>query len=609
MEDLLPYFERELVLLRRQGREFATRFPKLAGQLHLNGDNCADPHVERLIQSTALLAARISKRLDDDYPKLTETLFETLVPHYLRPFPSCSIAKFERHDHRRGMQAAGAPLASRGTRLLSPLIHGTPCTFKTAYAIENAALRIAGASFAPLMTPPAGVTTPRGASSAISMEFEHSATIGPGVAPRLRVFIDGELSFCSALRDALFMHVVAAYIETDDGRWIALADVPITPVGFSEEEALLPFSPRSHPAYRLLIEYFAFPEKFGFFDIDVAALTKKLSPGQKKITLHLAIAGLRHDSRSSRLLRSLSADNLRLHCTPIVNLFEQHGEPIAVTHTKYEYPVLAHPTIPRNFEIYSIDSVRYRVPRSGGVTEVRPFYSLHHGEAVDAQQRYWVARRDQSLAACSPGHETNITLVDGQSKMVSAQASLSLELSCTNRDLPASLKYGQPEGDLHIADDADGARISLLQRPTPSCRFGQEAGMHWRLIAHLALNHHALIQDGLPAFREMLTLHDVRQSPASVHQISGIVGLEHVPATMWMRHKRGASLVHGIEVRLTLDEDAYVGSGIHLFVQVINEFLALYVQANSFVTLVALSQQSGEELIRCGPRNGFLQPA
>lgn len=133
--------------------------------------------------------------------------------------------------------------------------------------------------------------------------------------------------------------------------------------------------------------------------------------------------------------------------------------------------------------------------------------------------------------------------------------------------------------------------------------------MHWRLIAHLALNHHALIQDGLPAFREMLTLHDVRQSPASVHQISGIVGLEHVPATMWMRHKRGASLVHGIEVRLTLDEDAYVGSGIHLFVQVINEFLALYVQANSFVTLVALSQQSGEELIRCGPRNGFLQPA
>lgn len=66
MERLLPYFERELVILRRYCHEFSERFPRIAGKLHMAGDVCEDPHIERLIESVALLAARISKRLDDD---------------------------------------------------------------------------------------------------------------------------------------------------------------------------------------------------------------------------------------------------------------------------------------------------------------------------------------------------------------------------------------------------------------------------------------------------------------------------------------------------------------------------------------------------------------
>ena len=104
----------------------------------------------------------------------------------------------------------------------------------------------------------------------------------------------------------------------------------------------------------------------------------------------------------------------------------------------------------------------------------------------------------------------------------------------------------------------------------------------------------------------MLTLYDLSQSAISQRQIRGIVGLSHQPTTTWIRAKRGASLVHGIEVRMTLDENAFVGSGIHLFVQVIDQFLGLYVQLNSFTELVIVSDQSGQELIRCKPRNGDL---
>ena len=90
MEDLLPHYERELAFLRTRSADFARQYPKIAGRLQLSGDAGDDPHVERLIQSFALLASRVHKRLDDDFPLFTESLLEVLYPHYLRPFPSCA---------------------------------------------------------------------------------------------------------------------------------------------------------------------------------------------------------------------------------------------------------------------------------------------------------------------------------------------------------------------------------------------------------------------------------------------------------------------------------------------------------------------------------------
>jgi len=139
-----------------------------------------------------------------------------------------------------------------------------------------------------------------------------------------------------------------------------------------------------------------------------------------------------------------------------------------------------------------------------------------------------------------------------------------------------------------------------------SHRLANGQGTHWRLISHLTLNHHALATEGADGLREMLALYDVIGSAVSRRQIAGIVALEHAEATAWIRHKRGSSLAHGTEVRLTIDEEAFVGAGLHLFVQVIDQFFAQYVQMNSFIELVILSHQSGEELFRCTPRSGSM---
>ncbi len=609
MEDLLPHFERELVILRRYCREFAERFPKIAGKLHLGGDVSEDPHVERLIQAVALLAARISKRLDDDYPQFTEALLETLFPHYLRPFPSCAIIRV---DHS-GKKYAGMGTTStipRGTEMDSAPIQGVRCKFKTVYDLVAGPVVLSAARFDPLIKAPASVPLPAGVNSSLSIVIDSCSDkvdLSALGINSLRVFIDGELSFCAALRDTLFMRTVCAYVELDDGRWTALPALPLTAVGFAEHDALIPFGARSHPAYRLLNEYFAFPEKFNFFDIDLAAIRTRVPGTHRRYTLHLAVAGLRSESNIARMLRSLSADNLLLGCSPVVNLFQRPGEPIAVTQQAADYSVLAHQTNPGAFEVYSIDSVhmlRQRENDSAAI-EFRPFYSLRHGEGASRKGHYWVARHDTTLAAISPGHEKKISLVDTDFEPLAIDKStLSIMLSCTNRDLPSMLKYGQASGDLQSSTTSDCAPIRLLRRPSPSYRFNADFGLHWRLISHLTLNHHSLAQEGLPALREMLTLHNLPQSPVSQRQIGGIVGLEHAETVNWMRYKGRATLVHGLEVRITLDEEAFVGSGMHLFTQVIDQFFGLYVQINSFIELVILSKQSGEELIRCPARSG-----
>ncbi len=170
MNDLLPHYERELAFLRERAGEFARRHPKIAGRLQLTGDVGADPHAERLIESFAFLSSRIHKRLDDDFPLFTESLLEVLYPHYLRPFPSCSIARFE--PAAGAAQPAATLRIGRGTMLASQPVQGVACRFRTAFDVALAPLRLVSAAFRGTIGAPEGTRLPRTATTLLSLRFE-----------------------------------------------------------------------------------------------------------------------------------------------------------------------------------------------------------------------------------------------------------------------------------------------------------------------------------------------------------------------------------------------------------------------------------------------------
>jgi type VI secretion system protein ImpG len=372
MEELLPHYERELSHLRHDAGDFAQRYPKIAGRLLPDVGQTDDPAIEQLIQGIALLDARVGKKLKDDYPACVEALLDVLYPHYLRPFPACSIAQFSMAD------GGGEPTAhtfARGTEWVSRSINGVQCRFKAVYDVTLAPLAIVDAHYMPAAAAP--VVLPVNTAGIVSITFESTA---PHLDLRklelrtVRVHLNGESSFIAALADGLLIHALASYVETEnDGNWKPLAPVPVAPAGFAPEDALIDFPLKSHPAYRPLTEYFGFPEKFDFVDFDLGAMLDTAG-ACRRATLHVALKEGHGNPHAARLLESLSTTHFRLFSTPVVNLFRQRGEPVRVTHEQVAYPIVADRRHASAYDIFSIDTVHLvrQTQTRDEIVELRP---------------------------------------------------------------------------------------------------------------------------------------------------------------------------------------------------------------------------------------------
>ncbi len=606
METLLPYLQEELATYRRDCKELVARFPAFASQLGITEDGCGDPQVDRLLQGCGLFSARIRKTLDDDFPRFTGAMLQATYPHYLRAFPSCSVVAID-HDAARMQKPRKI---ARGTELRSRVVQGVRCHFRTSGDVVLSPLAVASARFIPAAAAPAGHRLDTACDSAIVIHFASTVTIRDLAMKRLSLFIDGDPSLCAAVRDTLFLHTARCFVRAGDNTpWQELPAFPIRAAGFEDDDALLPWPARSHPVYRLLTEYFAFPDKFNFIEVDLAAILAAAPRIGNEFTLHLPVHGLARDGARARMLASLGAGNLRTHCTAVINLHARGAAPVDLHRRATEYPVVIDLARPAACELYSIDAARL-VTGAGAnqrIEELRPFYGPHHGQGMPQSRHggYWTIHRDDMTAQCDPGHEVRITIVDDNMRPAIPEAqTLSIDVTCSNRDLPSLLPYGSAEGDLDANGILDSSPIRFLRKPTPSRRFPSDGRGQWRLVAHLALNGRALSDIGLPELRKMLNLYDLPHSPVSQRQIAGIVALSSRAVHEWIKTGYRSALMSGVEIRLTLDEGACAGGGLHVFIGLLDRFFALYGQINVYTQLIVVSATTGKEILTCPPRSG-----
>jgi type VI secretion system protein ImpG len=295
-----------------------------------------------------------------------------------------------------------------------------------------------------------------------------------------------------------------------------------------------------------------------------------------------------------------------LACTPAVNLFEQTAEPILLTQRRFEYPIVPDLRRPNAIEIFSVDEVVSVRPETQEPVLFEPFYSFRHRAAAARGQTFWMASRRSSGRRDDEGTEMYLSLVDLEQRPVIPDLdSLTVRLTCTNRDVPARLPFGMDSGDFEIEGAMPIQSIVAVRKPTPALRPPTGRSSLWRLISHLSLNYLSLVSEGKEALQEILKLYNFTNSPYSMKQIEGIMTLRSGPGFARILSEHGISFARGTRVELLLDEDNFVGGGVYLFASVLEHFLGMYVTINSFSQLTVRTRQRKEVLRQWPPRAGM----
>ena len=596
-DDLLRhYYERELEFLRRDMRSFMQRYPEAAARLSINSDGQSDDSgVERLVQSTALLHARHSAKIDDDYPEFTEALTRVLYPQYLRPFPSCSVVQFDIGDI---FDSLTEPVTvARGTQLLT---RTGRCIFRTAYDVALAPLRIAHAKYVSSPAAPASVTLPPDTTGILSVGFRDVGPNGGGFAAMpasLRVYLGGHATLVASLIDTMLLRATTAYVEDFAGRWIRLPSIPLTAVGFGPEDWLFTDPNEPGKPFGLLGEYFAFSDRFHFVDIDFGAL-QAASSGER-LTLHLAVDHVCPTSRLAQQLAQLGAEHLKLFCTPVVNLFKKKGVPLKYDSLTGEWPVQVQAKDDALTEVWSIDQVR---TEQGKI--LHSSAALMSSQADGAYPKWTFVQRSCPISA-GTGRMSAVSLAGAGSSIDAGIGGdpLRADLTCSNGDLPRSLCIGAPGGDLRKEGDAQVVEnIALLRVPTAVAWLPRGNGALWRLISQQTPQPIRLSREGLPELKQIL--HQFAAlSPGQAQHIDGITALSRRSVMTMMMRLPQPAMVRGIEIALEIDEHLFAQNSIAVFAGVMERFLAPYASANSFVQLVVVAA-NGALLWRGEPVRG-----
>jgi type VI secretion system protein ImpG len=602
---LLDYYNRELRYLRELGGEFARDFPKIAGRLGLDAFECADPYVERLLEGFAFLAARVHLKIDGEFPRFSEQLLGLVCPHYLGPTPSMTVVEFT-PDERQGGLKDGFKLP-RGTALRARLPRNdATCEYRTAHDVTLWPIELRALT----VTPTAGVQEVNfpGKSVKAALTLRLRTTNG---APFARTPID-ELTLFFRGTDAitwrLFELVVNGAIglaarDPKSKGWTRIDGSTVAPFGTEDDAALLPVGPRAFQGYRLLHEYFAFPERFLF------AHLRGLLPGIRACNSNEIEILVALDRFDPSLEPVVTPSNVSLFSTPAVNLFPKRADRVQLNDLDHEYHLVADRAHPLDYEVHSVTSLVGYAANGDTVQEFSPFYRSRHGASASATPAFFTVNRRERLASMRQrsqgprssyvGSEVFLSLVDGRhGPFRPSLRQLAVETVCTNRDLPLLMPVGQGDTDFAMETGAPVRAVRCIAGPSTPRPSHAVAETTWRLVSHLSLNYLTLTDvspdEGAAALRELLSLYADLGDAASRRQIAGVRSSGSRPIVRKLPVEGPPSFVRGIEVTIDCDESMFEGTSVYVLGLVLARFMSRYVSINSFVETVVRTQQRGE---------------
>ncbi|MGY2798766.1 type VI secretion system protein ImpG [Ewingella americana] len=604
---LLDYYNRELAYLREMGAEFAQRYPKVAGRLGMRGIEVADPYTERLMEGFAFLTSRVQLKMDAEFPRFSQRLLEMIAPNYLAPTPSMAIAELHpdssKGDIRNGFNVP------RGTMMDSQTLKksGVTCSYTTAQDVMLQPIRIKQVELggvpadAPLNQ--LGLSQ-RGAASAlrIRIECDDAVLLNHLSFDNLTFFLSGPDIQATKLLELIMAHGVGQFCQTVEKQpqRLTLADDALRHEGFAADQALLPEDMRNFDGYRLLHEYFAFPQRFQFFSLQGLRPLLSRSTTAREFEIVVLL-----DKSEPALERVVDVSHLALHCTPVINLFPRVAQRQKLNEGQFEYHLVVDNIRPLDYEVFSVS----KLYASGGKQEqiFRPFWSTYGSDDGNYGAYFSLRREQRTLSEQAQrygtrtgyvGSEVFLTMVDEkQSPWNDELTHFTADVLCTSRDLPLML-IQQGQANFVMPDSIPVKQLTLRKGPTPPRPSLAEGLNTWRLVSHLQMNYLSLMEQGQGkgsgALRQMLGLYANLAEAPIARQIEGIRDCQLRAVNRRVPEPGPIVFARGVGIELKVDEQAFSGSSPWLMGSVLERVFSRLVSMNSFTEMSLSSQQRGD---------------
>lgn len=615
---LLRYYNEELRHLREMGGEFAQAFPKIASRLGMEGLEVTDPYVERLLEGFAFLAGRIQLKIDAEFPRFTQRLLEIVYPQFLAPTPAMLVAQV--HPELGDPSLAQGIKLPRGSVLLGQpgKAGATACEFRTAHELTMWPLELTQVEYFSHAAdlPMASVPEWRKYRSGLRMRIR--TTAGLDFA---QIALNDLRLHCTGVDDVAYrLHELvcgspmgvlvlptrrpAAWHETLEGDCIE-------PAGFADDEALLPQTLHGFEGYRLLQEYFAFPQRFLFFDICGIGEALRRNGGNE---VDIVILFNRPDNA---LLQAVDVSCMALHAVPAINLLDKRCDRIHVGTDSADFHVVPDRTKPMDYEVHSLTEVLGYGTGVNSEWRFLPFYNAFHTEDRNHAAYYSLQREPRLLSQHQQregprtsyiGTEVYLSVVDAHEAPFPAELrQLGVRALCTNRDLPVLMPVGAPKGDLTLTQTAPVKMIQVIKGPSRPISAMRESNLSWKLINQLSLNHLSLTdtdaEQGAAALRQILRLYAQTGDAGAQRQVDGVRSVVMKPVVRRLPMPGPITFGRGVELKVEVDDLSFEGASAFLLGCVLERFVARHVSINGFTQMRLHSVGRGDILVG-RPRSG-----
>lgn len=568
------YFQDELNYLHDAGNEYSKQNPRLAKYL---SDSSSDPDIQQLMEGFAFLSGRLRQTLDDELSPLTQSVLRILWSGFLAPIPPISMIKFtpddraitKNHHIRAGMGVCTG-------RLKDNVYFFETTSHCDIYPLEVHSSRLERSQD----------------RSALFIRFStlSGLPLSETGLNNLRLWLIG--SHLTANTMFLWLNEYLQYISLS-GHGKPSQKIPpgyLKPAGFEPTEALLPGQKNAFDKYRILQEYFAFPQKFRC--IDLSGLEPYF------INCHAQEFTLEFHFNRPVPSEVMSSENIyQLYCTPAVNLTRKSSKAFSIDTMQSLYPLEIEANTEEHSEIFSVEAIQSWEDNSSVRSDLKPYHALVHQIEPLSDRRQIYYREHMVSRQIHAGFDHAIEfLYHNGFPAYPRSRNLSAKLLCFNPDA----HYHVDNGDISIPtqDSPSFAHFNNFTVPTKTLYPSFDDGIHWKLISNLSQNIMHITDAA--SLNKILEIFDypARNDRIAEHQSSerlkGIISLETTPIDRLFQGQPR----RGIQSVLKVKGSAFSNLGeMYLFSTILSEFFALYATQNSFHQLKVTDIETDETFV------------